>query len=197
MKNTSNVQLTSLPKEILSNPLALYKGLKNMDNSAIDFLHQKIKRHLNFRSRQYNASPMDLEELANDAILLALRKISDGSYSYEGYSPVTFAGIVADNLLRNFCRKKHRHFQELESVNTPSVQPEVEAYLAQKELKNQMEKAISKLSATNQLVIRLKYYDDLKDEEIVSKGLVPHRTTDSLKSARCRSLKRLAALMRD
>lgn len=195
MKNVSNLQLTAKPSERLSNPISLYLGLKNMDTAAIDYLQQKIKIHLKYRNRQFNASPMDLEELANDATLLALRKICDGTYSFQGYSPVNFAGVVADNLLRNFCRKKRRRWQELETVNTLSIQPEVEAYFTQDELKNQVEKALSKLSAANQLVIRLKYYEDLRDDEVVSKGLVPHRTTDSLKSARCRSLKRLAALI--
>ncbi len=85
---------------------------------------------------------------------------------------------------------------ELNEEIAPFQQPEVEAYLSQNDLKNQVEAALSRLSEPCQLVIRLKYFEDLKDEEIVGSGLAPHRTTDSLKSARCRSLKQLAVMMR-
>ena len=85
---------------------------------------------------------------------------------------------------------------ELNEAIAPFQQPEVEAYFAQNDLKDQVENALSRLSEPCQLVIRLKYFDDLKDEEIVRDRLSPHRSTDSLKSSRCRILKRLSVMIR-
>ena len=179
-----------------SGPAFIYHQLKVLDPAAVSLLCESIKHHLLFKKHRIAASTEDLEELANDAAVLVLRKICDGSYSFFGVSPMSFAQTVADNLLRNFCRKKRMKCLELKEEIAPFQQPEVEAYFAQKDLKNQVEDALSRLSKPCQLVIRLKYFDDLKDEEIVRDGLSSHRTTDSLKSARCRSLKQLAGLMR-
>ncbi len=175
-------------------PVFMYHQLSVHDPVTVRRLCEGIKSHLQCGKYGKAISIEDIEELTNDAAVLVLRKICDGSYCFFGVSPMSYAKSVADNLLRNFRRKKRQRWQEIETV-TLLIQPEVEAYFAQKELKNQVENALSKLSEASQLVIRLKYFEDLKDEEIVRDGLSPHRSTDSLKSARCRSLKRLAGLM--
>lgn len=181
--------------EKTSNTSIMYHQLKAQNPMAVRLLCEGIKLHLQCNKYRFSTTIEDLEELANDAAILVLRKISDGSYRFFGVSPMSFANTVADNLLRNFCRKKQLKRLELCEAHEPIQQPEVEAYFAQKELKNQVENALSKLSEASQLVLRLKYFEDLRDEEIVRFELSPHRTTDSLKSSRCRSLKRLAEIM--
>ena len=179
-----------------SSPAFLYHQLKLLDPAAVQLLCENIKLHLKLKKYRFTTTTEDLEEIANDAAVLVLRKICDDTYRFFGVSPMSFAQTVADNLLRNFCRKKRMNCLELNEEIAPFQPPEVEAYLSQNDTKNQVEAALSKLSEPCQLVIRLKYFNDLKDEEIVRDGLSPHRTTDSLKSARCRSLKQLAGLMR-
>lgn len=180
--------------DIQSGPAFMYHQLKVHDPATVRRLCEGIKLHLQLNKYRRATSIEDLEELTNDAAVLVLRKICDDTFNFFGVSPMSYAKAVADNLLRNFCRRKRQHWQALETVTLP-IQPEVEAYFTQIELKNQVENALSKLSEASQLVIRLKYFEDLKDEEIVRDGLSPHRSTDSLKSARCRSLKRLAVMM--
>lgn len=196
MKSNSHLQNRASQPDKKSGPSFLYYQLKTLDPAAVSLLCEGIKLHLQLKKYRKTALAEDLEELANDAAVLVLRKICDGSYSFFGVSPMCFAQRVADNLLRNFCRKKQWNCLELNDSIVPFQQPEVEAYFTQEELKNQVENALSKLSEPCQLVIRLKYFEDLKDEEIVGRGLAPHRSTDSLKSARCRSLKQLAVIMR-
>lgn len=196
MRNYLNGQPPALP-ESLSNPPVLYAGLKNLEATAIDFMYKKVRYHLSCKKHQTRATEMDVEELASDAVVLMLRKIGDGSYAFQGFSPVGFGVVIADNLLRNFCRKMRLDCQSLEEADIPSIQPEVEAYLSQKELKMQVRQALRKLSGPCQQVIRLKYFDNLKDEEVVAQGLSPHRNTDSLKSSRCRCLKRLGGLLKN
>lgn len=178
-------------------PAHMYHQLKIQDPAAVSLLCEGIKHHLLLKKHRTAASTEDLEELANDAAVLVLQKISGGAFHFFGVSPMCFAHAVADNLVRNFCRKKHMKCLEMNEQFEPMQQPEVEAYLAQKDMKNQVETALSKLSKTSQSVIRLKYFEGLNDEEIVRFGLSSHRTTDSLKSARCRSIRRLAGLMKE
>lgn len=196
MKNDYRTQNPTLQSVNKIGSAFMYHQLKTLDPAAVNLLCEGIKLHLQLKKYRKTALAEDLEELANDAAVLVLRKICDGSYSFFGVSPMCFAQRVADNLLRNFCRKKHWNCLELNDAIVPIQQPEVEAYFTQEDLKNQVENALLKLSEPCQLVIRLKYFEDLKDEEIVGRGLAPHRSTDSLKSARCRSLKQLAVIMR-
>ncbi len=195
MKNHNNTIKLRWQLEKKSCPAFIYQQLRIHDPIAVRLLCEGIKSHLQLGKYRKATSAEDLEELTNDAAVLVLRKINDGTFSFFGVSPLCYAKTVADNLLRNFCRRKRQHWQDLETVTLP-IQPEVEAYFAQEELKNQVENALSKLSEPCQLIIRLRYFEDLKDEEIVRDGLSPHRTTDSLKSARCRSLRQLAVMMK-
>ena len=197
MKNNyCNIMDRRQPDNI-TGPAHMYHQLKAQDFTAVRHLCDGIKLHLQLKKYQFSISVEDLEELANDAAVLVLRKICDDTFIFYGISPMTYAQTVADNLLHNFCRKKRMECLELSESMEPYQQPEVEAYFAQKELKNRIENALLKLSEANQMVIRLKYLEDFSDEEIVRFELSPHRTTDSLKSARCRSMKRLAGLMKE
>ncbi|MCF8245212.1 MAG: sigma-70 family RNA polymerase sigma factor [Saprospiraceae bacterium] len=194
MENNYSTINPKRQSEKITGAAFMYHQLRGHDPKAVRLLCEGIKRHLQLGKYGKATSAEDQEELVNDTAVFVLRKIGDGTFSFIGVSPLSYAKTVADNLLRNFCRRKRQHWQALETVTLP-IQPEVEAYFTQIELKNQVENALSKLSEASQLVIRLKYFEDLKDEEIVRDGLSPHRTTDSLKSARCRSLKRLAVMM--
>ncbi len=196
MKKSCAINTPSRRLDNQVEPAFIYHQLRIHDSAAVRYLCEGVKLHLQLKRYKMAASAEDLEELANDAAVLVLRKICDGSYSFFGVSPMCFAQRVADNLLRNFCRKKRMNCLELNEEIAPFQQPEVEAYLSQNDLKNQVEAALSRLSEPCQLVIRLKYFNDLRDEEIVRDGLSPHRSTDSLKSSRCRILKRLAGLLR-
>ncbi|MBK9013655.1 MAG: sigma-70 family RNA polymerase sigma factor [Saprospiraceae bacterium] len=149
-----------------SGPAFIYHQLSIQDPTAVRLLCEGIKLHLQLKKYRNAATTEDLEELTHDAAVLVLRKICDGTYSFFGVSPMSFAQTVADNLLRNFCRKKRMNCLELNEEIAPFQQPEVEAYLSQNDLKNQVEAALSRLSEPCQLVIRLKYFNDLKDEEM-------------------------------
>jgi DNA-directed RNA polymerase specialized sigma24 family protein len=176
------------------NPQQLYEGLKNTEPAAIRYLYAKILRHLQAKRCTASASVEDAEELANDAVLLALQKIGNGAYVFQGYSPLTFTLLIADNLLRNFCRKKNLDCQALGDFDSP-IQADVEAYLQHKELEQSLQKALETLDETSRLVIRLKYFDDLRDEEIISRRLTPYTSVDSLKTKRCTCMKKLRSLL--
>ncbi|MCB0521270.1 MAG: hypothetical protein H6577_03930 [Lewinellaceae bacterium] len=171
-----------------NNPHVLYEKLRSLDASAISFLHQKTKKHINFKRHLAKATLEDAEELANDTILMALQKITNGTYVYQGYSPLTFTLVIADNLLRNFCRKKRIYSTDLEGIELPEM-PEVEVYLTRKELEEKIEKMLDKISPIGRQVIRLKYFENLKDEEVVERKLTPYTTVDSLKTKRCAYLR--------
>lgn len=172
------------------NSFLLYQQLKKYDPAAIRYLHFKTLHHLQIKRKNSTVMQEDIEELANDAVLLALQKIRNGTYSYQGFSPVTFTLLVADNLLRNFQRKKRRFFYPLEGLEIPQA-PAALACLAQQELEQKVEEILATLSPVCQKIIQLKYFDGLRDEEIVERQLTSYRTVDSLKSKRCALIRKL------
>ncbi len=173
-----------------ASPFIFYQKLKNRDNPAIQFLLFKTKQHLSSKARYCNARPEDIEELASDAVMTALQKIWNGSYTYQGNTPLTFTLIIADNLLRNFLRKKPFYHYSLDGVDLPQA-AEAPAYFTQKELEQKVENILAQLSPTGQRIIKLKYFDGLRDEEIVERQLTAYRSVDSLKSKRCALMRKL------
>lgn len=177
------------------NPLLLYNGLRNEESQAILYLHHKIKKHVGIKQYQIKAIKQDVEELTNDAVLMTLQKIKNDSYTFQGFSPLSFALVIADNLMRNFARKKRiKHFSlEQQEVH---FEAEVETYLHQKELERQIKTALDQLDTNSQLIIRLKYYEGLKDEEVVRRKLAPYSSVNSLKSRRCASMRKLSTVLK-
>jgi RNA polymerase sigma factor (sigma-70 family) len=185
---------TNFPAKALAStkasPFIFYQKLKNRDTAAIQALLLKTKHHLSVKARYCQARPEDTEELASDAVMTALQKIWNGSYTYQGNTPLTFTLIIADNLLRNFLRKKTWPMHPLEGIKIPQAAA-APAYFAQKELEQKVENILAQLSPAGQRIIQLKYFDGLRDEEIVERQLTAYRTVDSLKSKRCALMRKL------
>ena len=174
-----------------ADPIALYNGLEKQDASAIKFLQSKILIFLENRRGWAKFTHSDIEELANDAILITLQKIQQGKFKFQGHSPVTYTKVIAENLLKNFARKKYLPTVQIET--TPiAIDAEVETYLINKEIELEIGKALNRLNENARQLIKLKYYDGLSDAEIIEKKLTIYTTVDSLKNRRCRCMKKLA-----
>ncbi len=195
MKANKNQKATYNRIRFHNDSNAFFQHLQELDSTAIIHLQQKTYNHLKAKSLFTQATYEDVEELTNDAILIVLQKIRNGDYQYQGFNPLTYAFIVADNLFRNFCRKKRIYCYPLENAEL-SKSPEIETYFAKKEMKLRIRTAMSELSPIAQKVIRLKYFDGLTDAEVIKKKLTIYSTVDSLKNRRCQYLKKLAKYMR-
>jgi DNA-directed RNA polymerase specialized sigma subunit len=85
--------------------------------------------------------------------------------------------------------KKPRH-EALEDFETTSdINPE--AYLNNKELEQLVGKLLGKLEENCRQLLRLKYFENLRDKEIVEQNLTSYSSTTSLKSKRNQCMNKL------
>lgn len=173
---------------------AFYEDLKKYESGAIVELRDRIWPSLKRWGGQSGIALLDLEEIAHDALVFTLKKIESGAYRFEGIDPAAYAATVARNMLRNFLRKKQLPTAELNDWDTP-VEDEVETYLHSKDLRRQIGDFLEKMPENCRNLIRLRYFDELDDKEILAQNLTPYTTLDSLRSKRCGCLKKLAFLM--
>lgn len=175
-------------------PETLYLGLLNGENGAILYLHQKTTELLRSWQRTRQLAAMDLEEIAEDAVVLTLRKIETGGFVFDGTSPCAFANRTARNLLHNHFRK-HRiatvEIQEWDALESPTV----EKYLRDKEIQTLLADALAKLSENCRQLITLFHLEEKTDEETLREGLIPHNSVRSLASSRSECMKKLRLVM--
>lgn len=137
-----------------------------------------------------------MEELVNDAVLICLRKIQEGTYIFQDYSPVAYAVAVGRRLLANFFRKNRGGFLTLEEVVIADQNDPLQDYLRM-EQRNFLEECLSRLGATGARVVRLFYFEGYRDDEVVRLALTPFTTAKTLKSKRCQYLKKLREMVKD
>lgn len=177
-------------------PLMLFKGLSDKESAAIVFLHRKISGMLHAWRQGGNIPLNDLEEIAEDATILVLRKIENGEFRYDGTTPLAYANVIAQNLLRNFLRKRQMVITEVQEWDA-SEDPSVEKYLYGKELQRLLAGALEKMPDNCRQLITLFHLEEKTDEETLQSGLTPYSTVSSLRSKRGECMKKLRALMED
>lgn len=177
-----------------SDAAVFYEDLKKLESGAIVELRDRIWPSL--KRRGAGVAVHDLEEIAHDALVLTLKKIETGAYIFEETDPAAYAAVIAHNLLRNFMRKRQIPAGSLEEWDA-TADDDVEAYLHYKDLRRQIGVFLEKMPENCRNLIRLRYFDELEDKEILARKLTPYTTIDSLRNKRCGCLKKLALLMED
>ena len=173
---------------------SFYLHLKRLDAGAILHLRQRFWSALAGWGRRAGIAVQDLEEIAQDTIVLLLQKIEDGTYQFQHSDPAAFAAVIARNLLRNFMRKRKLRWAVLGDWDAPA-DAEIEKYLKNKDLQQQISGFLEKMNEQCRQIIRLRYLEDCTDHEVIRTGITPYGTTDSLRSKRNGCMKKLALLM--
>lgn len=181
-------------KDRFGDQAVFFKALKALESDAIVELRNRIWPSLKRRGAEYGASVPDLEEIAHDALVIALEKIANGAFQFEHTDPAAYAAVIAHNLLRNFLRKKQMPIDSLDDWDA-HADNEVEKFLDSKDLRYQISVFLKKMPENCQNLIRLRYFDELEDKEILALKLTTYTTLDSLRNKRCGCLKKLALLM--
>jgi RNA polymerase sigma factor (sigma-70 family) len=176
-----------------------HKALALLEAPAIRELSRQLEHAIkNSLYNSYLLPPEDIEELRNDAIVITLQKMADGSFLFQGNAPATYAASVARNLLANRLRKQKQGTTTLKQEDQqPAADLDPEQYFVQKETENALGELLNLLSENCQKVIRLKYYDNLPDREVIERQLTSYTTVDSLKNKRCQCLKKLETIAKN
>ena len=177
------------------NEKELYEALTRLEAKAIRYLSKRLKNALKNLKGIYLLSEQDIEELNNDAILVTLQKLTNGQLVFQGYSPVAYATAVARRLLANRLRKHQLDTVQLDGHDR-FVDLDPEQFYLQKEVELALAQKLRKLGSNCEQLIRLKYFYDLKDKEVIAQKLTPYSTVNSIKNRRSQCLKKLLELLR-
>ena len=187
--------MNTTPKDY-QEPRVLFQGLSDNESAAIVYLHRKVSGMLHGWRQGRNIPLNDLEEMAEDVTILVIRKIETGEFRFEGTTPLAYANVIAQNLLRNFMRKRQLVTTEVQEWDA-SEEPSVEKYLYGKELQRLLAGVLEKMPDNCRQLITLFHLEDKTDEETLQSGLTPYNTVPSLRSKRGECMKKLRLLMED
>lgn len=188
-------KMKKTPKDY-QDPQVLYHGLSDSESAAIVYLHRKVSGMLHSWRQGRNIPEADLEEMAEDATILVIRKIETGAFRFDGTTPLAYANVIAQNLLRNFMRKRQVVTTEVQEWDA-SEAPSVEQYLYGKELQQLLAGALEKMPENCRQLITLFHLEGKSDEETLQLGLTQYTTVPSLRSKRGECMKKLRLLMED
>ncbi|MGB5024877.1 MAG: sigma-70 family RNA polymerase sigma factor [Saprospiraceae bacterium] len=185
-----NRESSNLNKRYLD-PALLYSDLKIEEGMAIRFLYSKCSATIYKLGKQFNLTDEDIEELICDCITLLIMKIRENSYTFQQNNPATYVIEVAKNKVRNYNRKETKN----QSIDLESAaEPFFEMDLVGSDNEDLINKLLFKLDSNCQKLIRLKYFDEFQDSEIIITGLTQYSTVDALKNHRSRCMKKLVEL---
>lgn len=183
----------SKPQKIYSDASNLYQALQSQENSAIQFVQEKIWKTVFSMSRFAGLNEQDTEEILTDALMILLQKIQSGDYQFQGYDPSTYAIEIAKRLISNAKRKIKTNIDNIDDIFN-LTDTSTEQFLRTKESEAIVKLLLSKIGENCQKIIRLKYLEEYKDEEIIEQKLTQYANINTLKVKRSECMKKLTEL---
>lgn len=176
---------------------SLYEALGKAETGAIVFLEKKIAYDIRQMGSRGGLSREDVEEVINDALVVTISSIRKGKFQFMDYHPAAYAKGVARKLIANRARKKRLPTEVLEPALVGESDFSPEQYLRDKERQRVVEDLLGRLGPKCRKLLRLKFFDHLRDEEILNRGLTPYGNLSSLRSKRSQCLKKLTQIARE
>jgi len=183
-------------QKLLADKQALFNALGRGDSAAIRALAGKIRYDVDQAARYAGLSGEDVEELLNDAMVITITNIQKQTFLFSDFSPAAYAKGVVRKLIANRIRTKKPVQMVLED-NEMVSDYDPEDYLNNKELEQLIGKLLGKLGENCQQLIRLKYFENLQDKEIVEQNLTAYTSTTSLKSKRSQCMTKLIEIAKE
>ncbi len=173
---------------------SLYRSLGAVETRGIQFLISKISTDIKTAARKGNMSPEEVEELINDVVVITIRNIRKGTFQFVDFHPATYALGVARKLLANYFRKKKLPTVELENGLQVPSEDNPELYLRYKERQAMVETLFNQLGETCRNLLKMKFFEQLNDQEIMDQNRTAFTNLNSLRSKRSQCLKKLTEL---
>ncbi len=181
-------------KKRFNDKLEFFNALHGADRQAIQFLAKEITYKLRQAAFKARLQTEDVEELINDAVVITISNIREGKMQFMDFSPVAYATGVGRKLIANRFRTKKPPMESLENVQlSSSFDPE--RYLKDKEQEHLIGRLLAQLGDNCRLLIQLKFFEQLKDKEIINQKKTPYNSVDTLKSKRSQCMKKLSQLV--
>ncbi len=164
------------------------------DPRAIGHLYKRIMVPVLHMTRPHKLNRECVEELINDSIVIFLQKLKSGQFSYQNIDPIHYILEIAKRNMNNYIRRSIK-FSSAELTDDMDLAEDTPRNL--EEECNALEKLLKMLGPNCEKLIRLKYLEELKDADIITRGLTQYSTVDALKNHRARCFKKLLELARN
>jgi RNA polymerase sigma factor (sigma-70 family) len=175
----------------------LYEALGAADEAAIVFLADKVSTDVRQAGRRGGLAEEDIEELLQDVIMITITSIRKGSFEFMDFHPAAYALGEARKMIANLHRKKKLQTETLDQPMESESDFTPEKYIRDKERQQLLEQLLNQLDANCRELIQMKFFDQIKDKEIIEKNLTTYNNLASLRSKRSQCLKRLTAIARE
>ena len=173
---------------------ALVDGLRDMHTAAIEYLMKKTEpavRHLVFRAGLPEGIVRDV---LHDAVVILVKKIRDNTYDPAESAAPTYLVGIAKKLIFNQLRQR-KNIPTLALDDFRDIPDEhTRTFLEGRERRALLQSLLDALGEPCARLIRLKYLEGYRDEEILQQKMTHYNTAMALRSKRSKCFQRLVEL---
>lgn len=170
------------------------EGLRAMETPAIVLLMTKAEPAVRQIVRRMQLPETATADLLHDSVMILVKKIRDQSFDVSQSAPPTYIIGVAKKLAANTMRRQQQRagIEPLQGLELPDRH--FEDYLENKQRRELLEHLLGTLGEPCAQLIRLKYLDGFRDEEILTQNLTHYKTPMALRSKRSQCFQKLMEL---
>ncbi len=194
--------LTTLYRSVFDSPgsgtfetvESLVEGLRHMETSAVERIMEKTAPSVRYLVLRAQLPESLTRDVLHDAVIILVKKIRDNAYNPAESAPATYLIAIAKNLIANQLRRKRSSPELLLDDSLDISDEHAHAYLEGRERRELLESLLDTLGNPCAQLIRLKYLDGYRDEEILAQNLTHYTTPMALRSKRSKCFQKLVEL---
>ncbi len=194
--------LTALYRSVFASPgsgafesmESLVEGLRHMETGAVERIMEKTAPSVRYLVLRAQLPESLIRDVLHDAVIILVKKIRDNTYNPVESAPTTYLIAIARNLIANQVRL-NRKSSTIALDDAPEISDDhTHAYLEGRERCELLESLLKTLGDPCAQLIRLKYLDGYRDEEILAQNLTHYTTPMALRSKRSKCFQKLVEL---
>jgi len=194
--------LTTLYRSVFTRPgsgafetaESLVEGLRHMETGAVERIMEKTAPSVRYLVLRAQLPESLARDVLHDAVIILVKKIRDNTYNPAESAPATYLIAIARNLIANQLRHKRSNPELLLDDSLDISDDHTHAYLEGRERRDLLESLLNTLGDPCAHLIRLKYLDGYRDEEILAQNLTHYTTPMALRSKRSKCFQKLVEL---
>lgn len=172
----------------------LTAALSKSDSRAIAWVLEQTEYPIKQFLRSLGLPLETFRDIQHDGVIILIDKIKNKAYDPHLAAPTTYVIGICKYLIMNILRsKKEVKTVELEADYALS-DAEHARYQSAKEMEEMLDLLLEKLGAPCNELIRLKYLEGYRDDEIIELKLTHYVSGDSLRNSRSQCMKRLSEM---
>lgn len=165
-----------------------------METSAVERIMEKTAPSVRYLVLRAQLPESLTRDVLHDAVVILVKKIRDNAYNPAESAPATYLIAIARHLIANQLRQK-RNDPTITLDDAPEIADDhLHTFLEGRERRELLESLLDTLGDPCAHLIRLKYLDGYRDEEILAQNLTHYTTPMALRSKRSKCFQKLVEL---